>query len=203
MSEVAIFATLGYVLNLFSDVYSKTFLPNGGAIGIAMICILIIAYRRGGTAALMVGLIMAIFDIVDGCYAIAADWWKAMLQVVLDYGVAFPLVAMAGLFKKKFDNALTIGQKSKYIIYGSLLGGFCRLVAHYLSGILFWSDGMLWDVGGPYIYSLLYNAAYIVPSIILCISLMLLMLHKWPQILIPEDMQYESRNNVKEQSNEK
>ena len=47
MAEIAIFAALGFVLDLVQGAYSNALFGNGGSIGIAMIVVFLISYRRG------------------------------------------------------------------------------------------------------------------------------------------------------------
>ena len=46
LAEIAIFAAIGYVLDVLAGAYSN-FFPNGGSIGIALLCVVIVTYRRG------------------------------------------------------------------------------------------------------------------------------------------------------------
>jgi len=183
MAEVAIFAALGYVLDFVAGVYSKPLFINGGSIGIALVVVFVMAYRRGFLPALLVGLIMGLLDVADGFYSIADTWYRAFSQVALDYWIAYPLAAAAGLFKKSFDNAPDTKHRVFAIVCGCLLGGFLKFGAHYLSGILFWPSD-LWNVGGPYIFSLLYNGAYMLPCIILSGAVVVFIAVRYPDFLL-------------------
>ena len=66
IAEIAIFAALGYVLDMLAGIYSSPLFPNGGSLGIAMVCVFIISYRRGFLPGLITGLIMGLLDIADG-----------------------------------------------------------------------------------------------------------------------------------------
>ncbi|MFA5365251.1 MAG: energy-coupled thiamine transporter ThiT [Candidatus Bathyarchaeia archaeon] len=69
------------------------------------------------------------------------------VQVLLDYLIAFGALGVAGFFQKRF-----------YI--GVTLGIFGRFLAHFLSGIIFFSsfapEGM-----NPLLYSAIYNGSYL------------------------------------------
>jgi hypothetical protein len=45
LAEIAIFAAIAYVLDLFQGIWFQGVWPNGGSIGIAMVPIFVIAYR--------------------------------------------------------------------------------------------------------------------------------------------------------------
>jgi len=190
MAEVAIFAALGYVLDFLAGVYSAPLFINGGSIGIAMVCIYVVAYRRGFFPALLVGLIMGLLDIADGFYAIADVWYKAFAQVALDYWLAYPLVAFAGLFKGMFDRAGDNKHRILAVVYGCTLGGILKYIAHILSGVLFWGDYFDRDflnISNPYLYSIVYNGLYMVPCIILSGAIMIFIVAKYTKVLTEPD----------------
>ena len=70
ISEVGIFAALGFVFDELQGIIFKGVFPNGGSIGFAIIAVLIIAYRRGFIPALVTGLIMGLLDIASNAYII-------------------------------------------------------------------------------------------------------------------------------------
>lgn len=186
MAEVAVFAAIGYVLDLLAGVYSAPLFINGGSIGIAMLCVFIVAYRRGTLAGVLVGAIMGILDIADGFYVIAATWYYALAQVFLDYLIAYPLAGLAGLFRKLAIKKDSDKIKISWIIIGCSVAGLLKFVSHYLSGVLFWNDpsGFApWGISNGYLYSLVYNMAYMLPCIVICTLLMVLIAKKWPMIL--------------------
>ena len=65
LCEIGIFAALGFVFDELQGILFKSVFPSGGSIGIAMIAVLIIAYRRGLWPALLTGLIMGLFAETD------------------------------------------------------------------------------------------------------------------------------------------
>ena len=79
----------------------------------------------------------------------------APLQVLLDYPMAFAGLGLAGLFSSKKHGLIT----------GYLFGIFSRYICHVLSGYIFFAayapEGM-----NPFLYTLGYNATYIVPEAI-------------------------------------
>lgn len=188
ISEIAIFAALGFALDMAQSGLFKGFFPNGGSIGIAMVAIFVMCFRRGFLCGLLTGFIMGLTQMLGGICMITDTWYKAFAQVALDYWLAYPVCAIAGLFKILVDKSNSTTRKNMWIIIGCVIGGLGKYLCHYLSGILFWPDD-LWNVGGPYIFSLLYNGAYMIPCIILCTLLMFLISWKYPKFLIPNDME--------------
>ena len=190
ISEIAIFAALGFALDMAQSGLLKGVFPNGGSIGIAMVVIFVMCYRRGFICGLLTGLIMGLTQMLGGIYMISDAWYKAFAQVALDYWLAYPVCAVAGLFKKMVDNNKSVSKKCTWIVVGCVLGGLAKYLCHYLSGILFWPAD-LWNVGGANIYSILYNGAYMIPNIIICTLLMVLIIYKYPKFLVAEDLEVE------------
>lgn len=193
IAEIAIFAAIGYVLDLCAGAYSAPLFPSGGSIGVAMVAVFIVSYRRGPVAGILTGLIMGLLDLADGFYAIAGEWWKAFLQVALDYWLAYPLVGFAGffasLYQKKKDKT---SSRVVIVIIGCLVGGLLKFLSHYLSGVLFWGDdpsAFAWGLSflNKWVYSLLYNMAYMAPCIILSGGVMALIAWKYPKLLEVND----------------
>ena len=187
MSEVGLMAATGFILDYLASVLFKGLFPNGGSISIAMIAVLIIAFRRGFLPALGVGLIMGAFDFMKGPFMIAATPDKVFFQVILDYIIAYPLVSIAGFFKKPFDRA-SGNARIKWLILGTLVGGAAKFLSHYLSGVIFWADpaSFAWDLTwmNAYVYCLLYNVAYCVPSIVLSGLLLVLIYKRAPMLFL-------------------
>ena len=79
----------------------------------------------------------------------------APLQVLLDYPLAFGALGLSGFFSKKKFGLTT----------GVIVGILGRYICHVISGYVFFAsyapEGM-----NPMIYTLGYNATYIVPELI-------------------------------------
>ena len=181
MTEVALMSAVGFVLDTLAGVFLKGIFFSGGSIGIAMCAVLIIAYRRGAITAILTGLIIGVLDLMTGAYIVHP------LQLFLDYVFPYALVGFAGVFKFYIDNARSKGSKIGYIIAGTALGGVLKLVSHLLSGVIFFvttaSDLWFFKQLPPFVYSLVYNGAFIFPSIILCILVMITIQLNAPKLL--------------------
>ena len=177
--EVGIFAAIGFVLDEIQGAFSVSF-TGGGSIGIAMVAVLIIAYRRGLIPALCTGLIMGALDIATKAYIIHP------MQVFLDYVFPYMFVGFAGLFKPLFDKSNN--HKYLWIIIGSILGGVLKFFSHYFAGLFFWNNPstFAWDLTymSPALYSFVYNLAYIGPCVLLSVLVMVILFKRAPQVLV-------------------
>ena len=197
MVEVGVMAALGFVLDELSGIMFKGVFGNGGSIGIAMVCVLVMAFRRGFVPALATGVVMGLLDLATGPYIIPGDAWRAFVQVFLDYVAAYPMVAFAAIFRKAFLNAEEKQKKVLFLCLGSILGGLLKLFAHFLSGILFWADpsgfAFSWNWMNPYLYCFLYNALYVLPCLVLSLGFLLVLFWRIPSLLKEPNRLYERK----------
>ena len=204
MAEIGIFAALGYVLDFLAGTYSKGLFVNGGSIGIALICVYIISFRRGIIAGTITGLIMGLLDIADGFYSIADNWNVVLAQVLLDYVVAYPAAGFgAGLFRKLVVSSKNKSQLISYASLGCVFGGLLKLLMHFLSGYLFWGEYPAWEefINQPALYSFLYNGAYMLPCIVLSTIVIDLVGAYQPQLLIDYNSSFFRKNNSNKEAN--
>lgn len=197
MVEVGVMAALGFVLDELSGIMFKGVFVNGGSIGIAMVCVLVMAFRRGFVPALATGVVMGLLDLATGPYIIPGDAWRAFVQVFLDYVAAYPMVAFAAIFRKAFLHAEEKQKKVLFLCLGSILGGLLKLFAHFLSGILFWADpsgfAFSWNWMNPYLYCFLYNALYVLPCLVLSLGFLLVLFWRIPSLLKEPNRLYERK----------
>lgn len=143
--------------------------PNGGSVSIAAVPIIYISYRRGLGWGLASGLVYSIIQLITGWYAPPAGTLIATVAcVLLDYLLAFTAFGLADLFAKPFGNKL-VGWG-----VGAALVNVVRFLCSFLSGWL------LWDAYAPegqpaWLYSLTYNAGYMLPNAILCAIVIVLL----------------------------
>lgn len=177
--EVAIFTALAMILDIVPFLKFKIW-PAGGSISFAMIPIFIVAFRWGIKGGLLSGLLWGILQAIYGGYII--HFW----QGVIDYGVAFTVLGFAGLFATTVKQAVKNDELKKsftYIMFGVLLGSALRFVAHFAAGVIFFADSA--PEGQPaWLYSIIYNSSYMVPSFILCTVLIYLLFTKQPRTLL-------------------
>jgi len=176
--EVAIFAAIGFVLDEIQGAFSVSF-TAGGSIGIAMVAVLIVAYRRGLLPAIATGLIMGALDLATKAYILHP------LQVFLDYIFPYMFVGLAGLFKPLFDKSNN--HKYLWLAVGTIVGGTLKFFSHYFAGLFYWNvpEQFAWNLSymSPALYSFVYNLAYVGPCVVLSVLVLLVIYKRAPQVL--------------------
>ena len=200
LCEIGIFAALGFVFDELQGILFKGVFPSGGSIGIAMIAVLVIAYRRGLWPALLTGLIMGLLDVATSAYILHP------VQMILDYIIPYALVGFAALLKPFFDRYEDKKSRILWIIAGAVVGGLLKFLSHYLAGIFFWtkSSDFAWglETMNLYLYCFIYNIAFIGPSIVLCAAVMVPLYLKAPKVFATEKEQTVEVSKIEEVSKE-
>ena len=191
--EIGLFAAVGFVIDELQGILGKGIFVNGGSIGFAFIAVIIIGLRRGWFPAILTGLAIGLFDFMTGAYIIHP------VQPILDYIIPYAMVAIGMVFRPMYKNATTSKKKMLALVLITTVGGLSKLLSHYLAGVIFWADqsAFAWDLNymSPYLYSLIYNMAYILPSILLTSVILLLIQSKFSKLL---DSQIEFKKDAKE-----
>ncbi|HEP1794756.1 TPA: energy-coupled thiamine transporter ThiT [Streptococcus suis] len=164
LSEIAIFSAIALV---FDKVPLFT-MPQGGSVSLVMLPILFLALRHGWSIGILTGGIVGTIQLFYGGY------FLNVFQVFLDYALSYAGIGLAGLLSPLLRKHKDLKQASLIISLAGLLGGSIRLLATFLSGIIFYADYA--TPGMPvWLYSFTYNISYILPStIIACILLIIL-----------------------------
>ena len=198
LAEIAIFAAIGFVLDVLQGGIWKAAFANGESIGLAMVPVFIICYRRGLVPGLLCGLILSLVQMLPGIYVInqhSLSGWKGTagpaIQVMLDYVLGYTVVGFAGAFSGLYHKAENKGTKVLWIIVGCAIGSLLKYACHVASGCFFW-PGEMWGVSG-YAYSFLYNGLYCIPNMIICTTVMVLVAVFYP-VFIEEPEQKVSEN---------
>lgn len=161
LAEIAIFAALALILDrlvLFT-------MPQGGSVSLVMLPIILLALRHGFVTGILAGLVVGTIQLFFGGY------FLNVFQVFLDYIVSFAGIGAAGLFAGTLQKQKETGAQLTTLALACLLGGLFRFLGNFLSGIIFYGDYA--PKGTPvWLYSLTYNASYVVPATILCIILL-------------------------------
>ena len=125
-------------------------MPQGGSITIAsMLPIIVYAYWYGPGKGMIVGVAYALLQMIQDAYFVHP------IQILFDYILAFGALGLAGFFKKN-------------LYAGTVVAGLVRFVMHFLSGAIFFGEYAPAGVS-PFIYSLGYQAEYLIPDIVICI----------------------------------
>ena len=144
------FCAVAMALALVTSFIKVASLPMGGSITLfSMFFMCFIGYLYGPKIGIMTGVAYGILQLIIEPYIYAP------LQVLLDYPLAFGALGMAGFFSNKKFGLTT----------GVIVGILGRYICHVISGYVFFAsyapEGM-----NPMIYTLGYNATYIVPELI-------------------------------------
>jgi thiamine transporter len=182
MVEIAIFAALGFVLDFIAFR-----MPQGGSVSLVMIPIVLMAFRRGIGAGVITGLLVGLLQIVTGFISVAPlSFGFVVMQVILDYLLAYGVVGLAGLMRSHYLEAVRAkrtGSVIAMVAIGVLIGSFLRYVIHVITGILFF--GMFAD-GNVFIYSAAYNATYMIPVAIVAAIVCSLLFLTAPRLTQPD-----------------
>lgn len=176
--EVAIFASLAIVLDLIPFLSFKIW-AQGGSISFAMIPIFIVAYRWGAKGGLLAGLLFGVLQLVTNPYVV--HW----AQAIIEYGVAFTGLGLAGIFAKHVKDALNNKNRGAFVGYvtiGVLLGCLVRFLSHLLAGVIFFATYAPEGVPAWW-YSFIYNGTYMLPSFIICTIAVGLLFSRQPRLI--------------------
>lgn len=160
--EGAVMVALATVLS-FIRVFK---LPWGGSITLlSMLPIALFSIKRGVKNGLIVSFLFSLIQLLQGVMDGLFGWGLSPVMLIacilLDYVLAFTVLGLAGIFRKKG----LIGW-----ISGISLAIGLRFFVHFLSGVVIWqSFGELWEgfsTENSVVYSLLYNGCYMLPELI-------------------------------------
>lgn len=161
--EIALCVALAAVLNLPGLQIRLPINIAGGTISLNMLPIFVLALRRGLGPGLVAGAIYGFVDLLIEPFVVHP------VQLVLDYPIAYGLLGLAGLGAAAWHLKVTGGRMvdgARVALPFLLLGGAGRFAAHWLSGIIFFGANA--PAGQPvWLYSLVYNASYLIPSVVL------------------------------------
>ena len=163
MVECAILIAVATVLSMIKFVD----LPYGGSITAAsMLPIILISYHRGlgwgMGSAFVYAVIQQLFGLKNLSYA--TSWQATVAIIMLDYIVAFAVLGLAGMFRKKIKNQTT------GLLIGALIVCVLRYFCHVLSGATVWA-GISIPTTAALLYSFSYNATYMIPETIVTLVL--------------------------------
>ena len=166
--EGAVMVALAFGLSWVTKFIPFLNLPWGGSITLfSMLPIVVYSIRNGVKCGLMCSFVYSLTQLAQGIVDGLFGWGLAPAMLVgcifLDYTGAFTVLGFAGMFRKK---------DMKGWISGTVVVIFIRYAFHVLSGaVIFASAGKLWEglgeITDPWLYSMAYNACYMLPEMIL------------------------------------
>lgn len=133
-------------------------MPQGGSIKAAsLVPLMIFAYRWGGTRGIWAGVVYGVLHFLLG-FKSSIHY----LSIILDYLVAYGAIGVCGYFKDNLTG----------LVSGSIVAIALRWFASVTSGAVVFASYAP-QGQNPWIYSMIYNASYMVPDGILNIIVLL------------------------------
>ena len=128
-------------------------MPQGGSITLgAMVPLLFLTYRYGAGIGCLAGFLYGMINLMQDAFIVHP------LQVLFDYPLPYMALAIA---------AAVPGRLSA----GAALAFSARFLCHYISGVVFFGSYAPPDMS-PYLYSLVFNATYLVPEAVICLVIL-------------------------------
>lgn len=169
LTETAVFIALAVALSMVKIIK----LPLGGSVTlVSMLPICILSFRYGVKWGFFSSFIYSLFQLMLGITTDGLLGWgltPVMLVgcILFDYIVAFTVLGIAGIFKKKGEAGLYTGLTVAFLL---------RLVSHVASGYLIFSYLDQWEIFGstfenaPLLYSICYNGTFMLPELVITIA---------------------------------
>ena len=166
LTECAVMVALAFALSC-----AKLFeMPLGGSVTVAsMLPVMLIGVKYGTPVGLVCAFAYSLLQclqalITGNVFPYCETSLTLIVCLLFDYLVPFTLLGFSGIFRKfpilKSDDG--------NIVLGMSLVVFARFICHFITGVVIWGqwapDGM-----GKFLYSFLYNGAYLSVDFIICI----------------------------------
>ena len=133
-------------------------MPQGGSIKAAsLVPLMIFAYRWGGTRGIWAGVVYGVLHFLLG-FKSSIHY----LSIILDYLLAYGAIGVCGYFKDNITG----------LVSGSIVAIALRWFASVTSGAVVFASYAP-QGQNPWIYSMIYNASYMIPDGILNIIVLL------------------------------
>ena len=170
LAECAIMVALATVLSMLKVWQS----PYGGSVTVlSMAPIILLSLRHGVKTGLLAGLAYSLIQLLQGLGNLA--WIPTPMGLVLgalfDYILPFTLLGLGGIFRNKLAEKPVLAAA-----LGALLVTLIRYLCHTVAGVVVWYElDLVWyaddpthivNLYGPWMFSIIYSAIYMVPEII-------------------------------------
>lgn len=179
MIEGTIVAALAFMLSLIPTTIGSSF-----TVSLGMIPMTLFALRRGVKPALLSAFIWGILHFPAGDV-----YFLSVIQVLIEYPIAFTFAGFAGLYAKKVQQSLVdedLRGARKNIIYGTIMGTGARFFWHFIAGVVFWGSYALWGLN-PWIFSLIMNGVSGLATAVVTAIVAIIAAEKVPQLFLPKD----------------
>ncbi len=149
MVHISLMLALTVILHTFRLYH----MPQGGSVTLgAMIPLLLIAFRYGPVLGYLAGFIYGLLNLLQDPYILHP------VQVLFDYPLPYMALGLAGYFKDR-------------MLLGAIVGSCGRFICHFISGVVFFASYAPPETS-PYWYSLVFNATYLLPELMICLLIL-------------------------------
>lgn len=125
-------------------------MPQGGSVTLgAMVPLLLLAFRYGAVVGYMAGFAYGLINLFQDPYILHP------VQVLFDYPLPYMALGLAGYFRDR-------------VLLGTVVGCCGRFICHFISGSVFFASYAPAGTS-PYWYSLVFNATYLAPELLICL----------------------------------
>lgn len=158
--ECAILIAMAFVLSFIKIID----MPFGGSVTAASMAPIILAgYRHGLKWGIVTGFAYSLLQLLMGLsnLSYATSAMAGIAIVMLDYIGAFTVLGLLGIFKRN-------RHQTGVLVTGTVVVCVIRLICHVIVGCTVWAGVSIPTVGGA-IYSLVYNAAYMIPETVVTV----------------------------------
>lgn len=162
IAESAMLIAIGTVLSLFT--FQGPWVLGGGITVCSMLPLVMIAQRYGTRWGILSSLIYSVLQMVIGLNNVqyASTALSAAGIIVFDYILAYTVLGFSACFNK------LISDRRKAIVLGIVVTFLGRFLCHFISGVIIWEALFPNELGwASPLWSLVYNASYMIPEIII------------------------------------
>ena len=164
--ECAILIAMAFVLSFIKIID----MPFGGSVTAAsMLPIIIAGYRHGFKWGMITGFAYSLLQLLLGLEKVsyATSTTAAIAIIMLDYIVAFTVLGLLGIFRRN-------RHQTGVLVIGTFVVCFIRFICHFITGCTVWAGVSIPTADGA-LYSLLYNAAYMIPETVVTVYVIALL----------------------------
>ncbi|MDM5299212.1 energy-coupled thiamine transporter ThiT [Bacillus pumilus] len=179
LMEIAMMTSLALVLDYLSGLFFR--MPNGGSLALIMIPVILMSIRWGMSTGFIIGVLIAGLQLLNNPII------ATPVQGFLDYFVASVVICLSGIFAGLIKTAIQEKHRKKQIVYITLsvfVASFFRLLTFFTSGVIFFSHYAPKGTPG-WVYSLIYNGSYMVPSFIICSIVLCILIPTASRLVLP------------------
>ncbi|MBU5488712.1 energy-coupled thiamine transporter ThiT [Clostridium sp. MSJ-8] len=158
LARIAIAIAIACVLQILRIFH----FPMGGSITLGgMVPLLIISFMYGPEVGMLTGFVYGLLNLFLDPYILHP------VQVLLDYPLPSIAIGLAGYFKEK-------------PLLGTFIAFLVKFICHFISGVVFFGQYGA-DYGmNSYVYSLAVNAPMVFIEAIICMIIIHILCHKYP-----------------------